>query len=243
MRVVPIASRVGALPGLVANRSRPPHPWSRRGSGLGRPRAVACEEGSRARRGFRRGGEARRLPSPRPAHCLAGRPPARFRAAPTRRTLPVSRSSPSRRGPGHHPGRSRDLPRLAGGLRPAGHVARGPSSPRPSRMSGSHPGIVAPKGPGRPLEFSPGRTQKLPGTRLDGLFAVRHRLRSGLTGKRFVFAPFMVELFPAAVSNRAVPGPRNRPGPSGRPDRGSPRQPRCARDRQRSPRGRDSHPL
>lgn len=119
---------------------------------------------------------------------------------------------------------------VSGLLWPAGHVARSIDAPRPSRMSGCHPGIVAsrPHRDGAQPEFSPSRTQKLSGTHLDGLFAVRHRLRPGLTGKRFVFAPLVVELFPAAFF-RAVPGPRVRPGPSDRSDRKSPRQPRCMR--------------
>jgi len=73
-------------------------------------------------------------------------------------------------------------------------------------MSGRHPGIVArrPRGARR---FSPSRTQKLSGNPRCGLFAVRPRLRAGLTGKRFLkaFAPLVVELFPAAYSSG---GPR-----------------------------------
>lgn len=109
--------------------------------------------------------------------------------------------------------------------------------PGPSRMSGCHPGIVT----SRNRELSRGRTQKRPVTHRFGLFAVRHRLRAGLTGKRFGSRLCMVELFPAAFSSG---GPRSFETPVRLvTESGSPHASRVVRASQPSPRGRDSHPL
>jgi hypothetical protein len=111
---------------------------------------------------------ATRLP-----HCLAGPPLAKCHSylphtpSPELRPLvPVTRARSSLR---LRPGPSQ----VSGGLRHAGHVARG-LHPRPTpyvRASPRH-SHLAPKS-----ELSPSRTQKLSGNRRGGLFAVRLRLR------------------------------------------------------------------
>ena len=179
-----------------------------------------------ARRGFRRSSrepaitQALTTAAPLPCRASAG---SSERAAPTRRTLPVFRG---RRLP--QVGRARASPRpyrtpsqVSGGLRPAGHVARG-VTPSPSRMSGCHPGIVT----SLSRELSRGRTQKRPVTHRSTGFSPSGIVSGGPHWQALWFAPFVVELFPAAFSSggprtlavRSVSSPRRR----------SPRQPRCA---------------
>ena len=91
-------------------------------------------------------------------------------------------------------------------------------------------------------KFSPSRTQKLSGNPRCGLFAVRHRLRTGLTGKRFVSRlSWLSSSRPPFTS--AVPGPWDFGPVRLVTEIGSPHASRVARASQRSPRGRDSHPL
>ena len=94
---------------------------------------------------------------------------------------------------------------VSDGLWPDGHVARSTLASRPPRMSGSHPDIVA-LGLERPQVFPEQNAEALgypPG------WTVRGPAPSpvGPHWQALRFAPLVVELFPAAVFLRAVPGP------------------------------------
>lgn len=108
---------------------------------------------------------------------------------------PESRSSP--RAP-------KDLPRLAVAFAPpvtslAGFPSRSTAYVRVSARHSFRYRCMA-------VAISVGRTQKLRPTRRAWTLCSPAPSPAGLTGKRFVFAPLVVELFPAAFS-RAVPGP------------------------------------
>ena len=216
-------SRVPGGPG------RPPHhvhPWR---SALGHDSTPGLPTSTRIDR--HRSSPLSSLSSPAPPvrtrrgrHCLAAAPLGSRRLLLAARSPSVACSRPTRRAAGYRPAGHRGS-QVSSDLRPEDHVARGCYPP----------GLARHVPPSRAATISGTRTFRFRGpergscspTTPRGCFAVRPHVFRGSHWQRLGGA-FVVELFAFPLFASRDTRPRSTAGPSGRPDRCSPRQRGCA---------------